>query len=193
MSLYRVIKTIVWFALKPFYRMKVEGRENIPKKGPLLICSNHISNLDPPVVGGAIRRDMFYIAKEELFENKWLGGLLRRSNVFPIKRGMSDRGALKKALNVLRKDKGLVIFPEGTRSKTGQLGEGLSGVGFFALRSDAVVLPCAIIGPYKIFKPVRIVFGKPINMEPFKEAKTDVKTTTAMIMDEIRQLIEKNK
>ena len=120
MSFYYFAKSIVWYALKPLYRMEVKGADNVPNTGPVIVCANHISNLDPPLVGGSIQREMFFIAKEELFEKKWLSKLLSSINVFPIKRGMSDRGALRKALGILKNDQGLVIFPEGTRSKTGQ-------------------------------------------------------------------------
>ncbi len=192
MSLYYFVKSVVWYALKPLYRMKVSGVENVPKTGPVIVCANHISNLDPPLVGGSIKRDMHFIAKEELFEKKWLSKLLSSINVFPIKRGMSDRGALRKALGLLKNEQGLVIFPEGTRSKTGQLGKGLSGVGFFALRSQATVVPCAIIGPYKVGKQVKIVYGKPIDMDTFRKEKQDVKVVADHIMQTIKQLIENN-
>ncbi|MGM0522743.1 MAG: lysophospholipid acyltransferase family protein [Bacillota bacterium] len=192
MSFYYFVKSLVWYALKPLYRMEVKGAENVPKTGPVIVCANHISNLDPPLVGGSIKREMFFIAKEELFEKKWLRKLLSSINVFPIKRGMSDRGALRKALGILKKDQGLVIFPEGTRSKTGQLGKGLSGVGFFALRSQATVVPCAIIGPYKVGKKVKVVYGKPIDMDTFRKEKQDVKVVTDHIMQTIKQLIENN-
>lgn len=192
MSLYIFAKTVVWYALKPLYRMEVSGQENIPSKGPVIVCANHISNLDPPLVGGSIKREMFFIAKEELFEKKWLARLLSRINVFPIKRGMSDRQAIRKALGLLKDDRGLVIFPEGTRSKMGQLGKGLSGVGFFALRSKATVVPCAIIGPYKIGRKVRIVYGQPLNLSHLREEKKDVKEVTQHIMASIKQLIENN-
>lgn len=192
MSFYHVVKNVVWYALKPFYRMEVSGQENIPTTGPVIVCANHISNLDPPVVGGSIKREMFFIAKEELFEKKWISKFFLSVNVFPIKRGMSDRQAIKKALGLLKNDQGLVIFPEGTRSKTGQLGKGLSGVGFFALRSKATVVPCAIIGPYKVGKKVRIVYGLPIDMETLRKEKRDVKEVTEKIMETIKQLIENN-
>lgn len=192
MSFYYFARSLVWYALKPLYRMEVKGEENIPSTGPVIVCANHISNLDPPLVGGSIKREMFFIAKEELFEKKWLGKLLSSLNVFPIKRGMSDRSAIRKALGLLKKGQGLVIFPEGTRSKTGQLGKGMSGVGFFALRSQATVVPCAIIGPYKVGKKVKIVYGKPIDMDTLRKEKQDVKVVTDQIMQSIKQLIENN-
>lgn len=109
------------------------------------------------------------MAKEELFSVPVLGKIVPHLNAFPVKRGMSDREALRKGLGILKDGKVLGLFPEGTRSKTGEMGKGLAGAGFFALRSDAHVVPCAIIGPYKAFKKLKVVYGKPIDMESIKE------------------------
>ncbi|SEN42336.1 1-acyl-sn-glycerol-3-phosphate acyltransferase [Amphibacillus marinus] len=192
MSFYTIAKNIVWYIFKPMFRIKVFGKENIPNDGPLIICSNHISNIDPPVVGGSSTRDIHFLAKEELFKKKWLNKLLTSLNAFPIKRGMSDRQALRQALTLLKDGRALGLFPEGTRSKTGQLGEGLSGIGFFALRSEAAVVPCAIIGPYKIGRKVKVVYGEPIEMADLRMEKATAKQATDRIMEAIRQLIEKN-
>lgn len=192
MSFYRFARKVVWYLLKPFYRMEVIGQENIPDSGPVIICSNHISNFDPPIVGCSATREIHFLAKEELFEKKWLGKLLTSLNAFPIKRGMKDRQALRHALNLLKEGKVLGLFPEGTRSKTGELGEGLSGIGFFALRSDAIVVPCVIIGPYKIGHKLKIVFGSPVEMTPLREEKASAKEATDKIMGEIKVLLKNN-
>src|SRR5690625_901422 len=95
MAFYHFAKNLVWYLLKPLYRMEVIGSEHIPKEGPVIICSNHISNIDPPVVGGSATRVVHFLAKEELFEKKWLGFILKKVHAFPIKRGMKDRQALR--------------------------------------------------------------------------------------------------
>lgn len=172
--------------------MEVIGKEHIPESGPIIICSNHISNFDPPIVGGATKRDIHFLAKEELFEKKWLNKLLTNLNAFPIKRGMKDRQALRHALTLLKDGKALGLFPEGTRSKTGQLREGLSGIGFFALRSDAIVVPCVIIGPYKIGRKLKIVFGSPVEMTLLREQKASAKEATDKIMEELKHLLKTN-
>lgn len=169
--------------------MEVIGSEHIPKEGPVIICSNHISNIDPPVVGGSATRVVHFLAKEELFEKKWLGFILKKVNAFPIKRGMKDRQALRHGLSLLKEGKTLGLFPEGTRSKTGTLGEGLSGIGFFALRSDAIVVPCVIIGPYKIGRKLKIVYGEQMDMTPLREQKASAKEATQKIMDELNRLL----
>lgn len=189
MSFYHFAKNLVWYLLKPLYRMEVIGSEHIPKEGPVIICSNHISNIDPPVVGGSATRVVHFLAKEELFEKKWLGFILKKVHAFPIKRGMKDRQALRHGLSLLKEGKTLGLFPEGTRSKTGTLGEGLSGIGFFALRSDAIVVPCVIIGPYKIGRKLKIVYGEQMDMTPLREQKASAKEATQKIMDELNRLL----
>ncbi|MEQ2528153.1 1-acyl-sn-glycerol-3-phosphate acyltransferase [Robertmurraya yapensis] len=193
MSFYGFARSIVYGILKPFYRIEAIGRENIPKEGGVLLCANHIHNFDPPVVGIMAPRPISFMAKEELFNVPVLGKILPHVNAFPVKRGMSDREALRTGLKVLKEGKVLGLFPEGTRSKTGELGKGLAGAGFFALRTDADVVPCAIIGPYKAFSRLKVVYGKPIDMKTLRENKASAEETTEAIMQEIRKLIERYK
>jgi 1-acyl-sn-glycerol-3-phosphate acyltransferase len=129
------------------------------------------------------------MAKEELFSVPILGKIIRMCNAFPVKRGMSDRDALRKGLSVLKDGHVLGIFPEGTRSRTGELGKGLAGVGFFALRSNAQIVPCAVIGPYKSFRKLKVVYGKPMPMDELRKAKTSPEEVTELIMAEIHKLI----
>ncbi|TKC19735.1 lysophospholipid acyltransferase family protein [Robertmurraya kyonggiensis] len=193
MSFYTFARSVVALILKPIYRIEAIGKENIPKEGGVLLCTNHIHNFDPPIVGIMAPRPISFMAKEELFNVPVLGKILPHVNAFPVKRGMSDREALRTGLKVLKEGKVLGLFPEGTRSKTGELGKGLAGAGFFALRTDAEVVPCAIIGPYKAFSRLKIVYGKPIDMKSLRENKASAEETTEVIMEEIRKLIDQNK
>lgn len=192
MSLYRFARFIVALILFPLYRITIIGKENIPKEGPVIICSNHISNFDPPVVGITSSRDIYFMAKGELFEKPFLGKLLLGIRAFPVKRGLADRNALRKGLEILKKGNALGLFPEGTRSKTGELGKPLAGVGFFALRSEAAIIPCAIIGPYRVFKKTKVIYGKPMDMEKFRAAKPTPQEMADAIMLEIKSLQEKH-
>ncbi|MFC0523135.1 lysophospholipid acyltransferase family protein [Pontibacillus salicampi] len=192
MGLYHFARSVCAAIFYPKYKIKVEGKENIPANGPLIVCSNHISNMDPVVVGITMKRDVYFMAKEELFKNKFLGGLLRRVHAFPVKRGMKDRQALRRALDVLNDNETLGLFPEGTRSKDGKLGKGLAGAGFFALRSEASVVPCAIIGTYKSKEPLRVVYGAPIEMKDLRERKASSQEVTDVIMKEIQFLLDEN-
>jgi 1-acyl-sn-glycerol-3-phosphate acyltransferase len=193
LTFYSFVRSAVYGALKPIYRFEVIGRENFPADGGVLLCSNHIDNLDPPVVGITAPRPVHFMAKEELFNLPVLGNIVRNLNAFPVKRGMSDREALRKGIALLKEGNVLGLFPEGTRSKTGELGKGLAGAGFFALRAPAHVVPCAIIGPYKPFKRLKVVYGKPLDMEEARKNRASADEVTEMIMQEIRQLIEQHR
>jgi 1-acyl-sn-glycerol-3-phosphate acyltransferase len=193
MNLYPFAKVLVSSIFYPFYRMKVTGTENFPKEGGILLCSNHIDNLDPPVVGITCPRPVHFMAKAELFSAPILKNILPSLNAYPVNRGKSDREMFRKTISILNSGGVVGLFPEGTRSKTGELGQGLAGAAFFALKGNADVVPCAIIGPYKPFKRLKVVYGKPIEMAPFRENKSSADTVTAVIMEEIRKLIEENK
>lgn len=189
MTFYSFARSVCKIILTPIYRFEVIGRENIPKDGGVLLCTNHIHAFDPPIVGINTPRPVLFMAKDELFSIPILGKIISKVGSFPVKRGLSDRDALRKGLSVLKEGHVLGLFPEGTRSQTGELGKGLAGAGFFALRSKAEVVPCAIIGPYKPFKRLKVVFGKPIDLEKARKTKLSPEQTTELIMDEIRKLI----
>jgi 1-acyl-sn-glycerol-3-phosphate acyltransferase len=193
LTVYSFVRSVVNAILKPVYRIEVIGKENIPAEGGVLLCANHIDNLDPPVVGITAPRPVHFMAKDELFSVPLLGKIVPHLNAFPVKRGMSDREALRKGLAILKDGKVLGLFPEGTRSKTGEIGKGLAGAGFFALRSDAHIVPCAIIGPYKAFQKLKVVYGKPIDMAIVKGNKLNAEQATDLIMDEIQKLITEYK
>jgi len=189
-TFYTFAKSVVYGIFKPWYRIEAIGLENFPKESGVLLCCNHIHNFDPLVLGIMAPRPVHYMAKEEIFRVPILGGIVRNVNAFPVKRGMSDREALRKGLSVLKDGHVLGLFPEGTRSKTGELGKGLAGAGFFALRSNCAVVPCAIIGPYKSLSKLKVVYGKPIDMDEMRSTKASTEQATELIMSEIHKLIK---
>ncbi|WP_110927597.1 lysophospholipid acyltransferase family protein [Bacillus massiliglaciei] len=195
MNFYTFGKNVVKGVLSPFYRVKTKGRENFPSEGGILICANHIDNRDPLIVGITSPRDIHFMAKEELFKLPLLKGILPKVNAFPVKRGMSDREALRTGIKLLKEGKVLGLFPEGTRSKNGKLGKGLAGAGFFALRTDAKVIPCAIIGPYKLFGRLDVIYGEPIDFSLYstEDKKLSAEEATEIIMKEIAGLMSANK
>lgn len=189
-AIYHVAKSVVYSVFKPLYRIEVIGVEHFPKEGAVLLCTNHIDNFDPPTVGITAPRPVHFMAKKELFSVPVLKSILPSLGAFPVKRGLADRDAIRKGLNVLKEGEVLGLFPEGTRSKTGELRKGLQGAGFFALRSNAHIVPCAIIGPYKSFKKLKIVYGKPVDFTQYREEKISAEQATEIIMNEIRNLLE---
>lgn len=193
MTFYSFARSVVAGIFKPWYRVEVLGLEHFPKEGGVLLCTNHIHNFDPLIVGISAPRPVHFMAKEEIFKVPVLGNIVKNCNAFPVKRGMGDREALRTGLKVLKEGNVFGLFPEGTRSKTGEIGKGLSGAGFFALRTEAVVLPCAIIGPYKSLSKLRIVFGKPIDMEEMRSSKASAEIVTELIMSEIHKLIKEQR
>ena len=194
MNLSPLGKFLISTVCYPLYRIKVIGKENFPKEGGVLLCTNHIDNLDQPVVGITCPRTVHFMAKEELFSKPILKTLLPQVQSYPVKRGMSDRNAFRQTIKLLKDGKVVGLFPEGTRSKTGEIGKGLAGAGFFALKGgDAKVIPCAIVGPYKAFSQLKVVYGEPMDMTPYRERKASAEEVTDAIMAEISKLIEQHK
>lgn len=179
------------------FRWKVVGLENVPKQGPAVICSNHISLLDPPLVGSASKRPIHFMAKEELFHIPVLSYFLPKILAFPVKRGKSDMKAVKTAIKILKNNELFGIFPEGTRKKAGvSEEEAEEGAVFIALKAKVPIIPVALIGPYRFFRPVRVVFGEPIDTTPYttsKISKEIVSEVTRIMMDKIHVLIQQNR
>lgn len=115
-TLLRIIYTIL-------FRLEAVGRENIPKEGGVLLCSNHISNFDPPTVGIKLRRQVRFMAKSELFEIPVLGRIIKAVGAFPVKRGGVSKESIKTSLNILRDGQVLGIFPSGSRHNDGGIGK----------------------------------------------------------------------
>jgi 1-acyl-sn-glycerol-3-phosphate acyltransferase len=161
---YRVCRFLVTCFSRSLFRIRVIGPENIPAAGPLIICSNHIHNFDPPILGSVVPRFVHFMAKSELFRGMVLRNFMRVIGAFPVKRGGQDKSAIKYALAVPKCGGCLMIFPEGHRSKTGVLGKGMPGIAFIARKSGSKVLPVAMIGPYRLFGRLTIRFGNLIEV-----------------------------
>jgi 1-acyl-sn-glycerol-3-phosphate acyltransferase len=150
--------------------LKIYGRENLIEDGPAIYASNHASYLDPPLVGVACRKEVFYLARKTLFEKPVLGPLLPRINCIPVDRDRGDVGAVRTLLRLLKEGKRVVVFPEGTRSKDGNLQPARAGLGLIIAKSLAPVVPVRVFGSYAAlprsggihFAPITLVVGKPI-------------------------------
>ena len=145
---YRIASVVgrVYLSLLSRRRLRVEGEHNIPAAGPLLVASNHLSNLDPILFGAHFPRTLFAMAKREMFINAPVSWFFAGCNCIPVDRTRADRRAVTRALDVLRQRGRLLIFIEGTRSRDGTMTRAEAGIGFLARRSGAPVLPVAISG-----------------------------------------------
>jgi 1-acyl-sn-glycerol-3-phosphate acyltransferase len=134
---------------------RVEGLEHVPATGGFLVVANHCSNFDPPTLGWAVGhrtgRIIHFMAKQEMASWPLIGWLARQSGVFFVRRGAGDRGAQRLALDLLSSGSSLGLFPEGTRSPDGRLGEGRAGAALLAIRTGVQVLPVGIAGTHAIF------------------------------------------
>lgn len=145
-----------------FYRVSFEGLENVPEKGALLICSNHISMLDMFLFGARIPRRIYFMAKYELFKIPVLNIILQKLGAYPVKRGHGDLHAAKTTKKLLREGKAVGIFPEGHRRNKSKVKlRPKSGAVLFAIESGAPILPVGIFGNYRLFSKIRVVYGKP--------------------------------
>ena len=184
--------------LKLFYRLSIIGKENIPKIEPVVVVSNHLSNIDPFVVNVALfPRKVCSMAKEELFRNPLLSFFFRKLGAFPIHRGKYDRRAFKNSLEVLSRGQVFAIFPEGRRNRLedGKLGPLHKGAALIAIKSGVLVVPMGIKGTEKIFPKgnllprfpkVKVKIGKPLPLINDKEQLTEkIGETISSILGEM--------
>ncbi len=192
--LYALARNIVSFIFHIIYKITIVGRENIPKEnGGYIIASNHVSNLDPPMVGIVFKGKYTFMAKDELFHiNPLFTWLIRKLGAFPVKRGAKDLAAIDTALESLEKGRIFVIFPEGTRSKTGELGKPKSGVAITAIRAGVPVVPVFVkYGRKRFRRQVCISVGEMMGAENFAVDATDkheIRRVSETIMNEIATL-----
>ena len=190
MSFYNFMLKLFSIFSKTFFKFEVIGTENIPSEGNLIIAANHKSNLDPIFVASAVNKKRKMTAKEELFKNKILAKILNKVEIIPINRQNPGLGTIKRILKYIKNDYALVMFPEGTRSKTDDFNNAKAGLSLFATKAKAEIVPCTIYSSYKLFKPAKIYFGKPISLEEYYKQKLtseDHERISGEVMDIIKQ------
>jgi len=194
--LYYLLRCLLTVAFLVWFRLQRTGREHARFDGGLIVASNHRSFLDPFVIGVLLpwRRRMQFVAKVELFENRWQGWILSRLGAFPIRRGQSDETAMRTAALITERGGTVVIFPEGTRIRTGSLARPKRGVGRLALETGAAVLPVAVHGSEQVrrgwrIRPrkVKLRAGKPIT---FPRTERPSPALAASVTDRIWPNIE---
>lgn len=189
--IYKFFKNILHFLTHIFFRIKVYNKELEPLSGPVILCSNHISLLDPILIGSPLKRQVKFMAKESIFKVPIIGQIVKLIGSFPVNRDNVDISAIKMSIKILKNGEVLGIFPEGSRYAT----EAKSGFVSLALKTKATVFPVHIIcnGNVYFFKKIKVIYGKPITYEEldFKEGtQEDIKRVSSQIFDRILTLNE---
>ena len=194
--LLNLLKFIFRTYFRTFYKVEVIGLDNIPQTGAVILTCNHVSNFDPPLVGGfvGLRRDPIYIIKKELVSIPVVGRALKSFGFIAIDRYRKggDLHSLKQALNVIKEGKALFIFPEGTRSKTGKPIKPKAGIGFLLWHCQAPVIPIRVFNTEKLpfTRNLKVVIGKPFMLEKQegKQTKEQFQYFADKVMQEIIKL-----
>lgn len=181
-----IVKGAIFAWCKIYYKAEIIGTENIPKDGPLIFCGNHKTYLDPPLIVVTGKRDMRFLAKQELYKNKFFAFLGWIFDGIPVKRDEKDVSAIKESLKTLKDGNCLALFPEGTRNGIEKGEKVKDGAAFFAVRSGAKVVPCGIKGGTKENRKVTITYGKPLDFSEYKGNKDKD------ILDKVTDEIMKN-
>jgi 1-acyl-sn-glycerol-3-phosphate acyltransferase len=195
---YRFAKLVIGLILLVWTRKEVVGLENVPRRGSVILASNHVNLLDPPLLAVVLPRRIVYMGKIELWKTPIIGPLYTLAGFIPVQRFGADLAALRKAERTLRQNHVLGMFPEGTRSRKPGLGKGQPGTAIIALRSGAPIVPVAVTGTEGVAVPrsffgltrVRVVFGKPFELPKDRRLSTElVEECTERIMKEIAVLL----
>lgn len=191
--LFQISRWLVAVISRLYFRIEFEGVERVPKSGAMILAPNHVSYLDPLWVSIPIRRPLRYMTWDRMTRLPLLGPLMLAYGSFPVNVEKGDRAALKASLEQLRADGGLMVFPEGARSKSGHLEEFKPGVIRLALDTGAPIVPVTIIGGYSAFcrhhyfpRPfkVRVVYHEPIRLVP----PTDKSELKQYLQDQVNQV-----
>ncbi len=192
----KIVVFLVYIFNLVVFRVEKNGEENIKEKGAYLICANHRSNWDAPILVSYLKRKVYVMAKAELFKNKFIKWFGRKCCVFPVKRGMRDIESIKYSLNLLKDGEILVIFPEGTRNGMEKNGKAQNGVAYMAIRTGVPVIPVGIQGEMKPFKKVKLNIGEPLDFSQYKTNKPEkeiLDKVSKEIMDNIIMLTNEKK
>jgi len=198
--LYRVGQAVCRPIMKVFYRYKFINNNSIPHEGAYIIASNHMSFSDPVLLGLGQRRRLFFMAKQELFKNKFFAGLIRALGAFPVERGAGDGKAIKTGEDLIKEGNVMTIFIEGGRTKTGEFMRPRSGCALVAQQMQVPVIPACITitgnPKYRFAKRV-IHFGDPLTPQQLGLTpdgdRRQLKNATNMIMDEIKKMREQDR
>ena len=174
-----------------YFRWRVYHPERVPLKGPVILAANHASFIDPPLVGSGLKREINYLARESLFRFPVVGATLRAVNSVPVDRDGGGAAGLRAILDRLLAGGGIILFPEGTRTRDGLLQPARSGIGLAVIKSDAPVVPVRVFGTFEAFgrhlkfprpHPIAVKYGQPML---FEELRAEAKTCSKQRLKEI--------
>lgn len=198
-ALYAVARAVCTPIFKIVYRYKIINGRNIPEKGGFIVASNHLSFSDPVLLGLGQKRRLFFMAKIELFKNKFFGALIRGLGAFPVERGAGDNKAIKTGEDLIKDGEIMTIFLEGGRTKTGELMRPRSGCALVAQQMQVPVIPACITvvgNPKHLFAKRVIHFGEPLTPQELgltvDGGRKELKVASNKIMDEIRKMREQD-
>ncbi len=196
--MYEFLRVIFTWLFGTVCGTEVSGTENMPMEGGVILAANHLSNWDPPFLATFIMRPVSYMAKKELFDIPVFNRCIEHLHVIPVKRGAADRGAIKTALATLREGRCIGIFPEGTRSRDGEVHKAEAGVALLAAKSGVPVVPAAITGTNGFFSggtwfpKLFVSYGTPIFFEGKASDRAALENFSEKIMQEIIKMKKKH-
>lgn len=183
-----IARVFVWLC----FRVKVIDAHNLPASGGVVLCCNHVSAFDPVILGVSCRRQLCFMGKAELFKTRFTKYLFTKLGSFAVERGKHDRGAIIKAQEVVLGGGVFAIFPEGTRSKTGEIARAKPGAAIVAAQAGGDILPVVIkyhAKKRKIFCKVTLKFGEPVHIAAAEEfTRDDIRRITESLTDVLREL-----
>lgn len=185
-----IVRTAIFIYCKIVYRVKIEGKENVPKDGALIFCGNHRNYLDPPLMVATAGRHVHFLAKEELRKVKFLAFLGKVFDAVYVKRDAKDIASIKTSLKYLKDGECIALFPEGTRNGIEKGDKIKNGVAYFVLNSNSKVIPVGIKGGLKPFQKTFIKYGKPMDFEEERKNKKDKEVMEKVTEDIMKEILE---
>ena len=194
---YRIFYTLAKILARVFFRMRVVHPERMIESGPLILAVNHSSFFDPPLAGVCSRRAVYFLARKTLLKWPFFGPLFPDMNVIPVERGGNDMSALREVIKKIREGNGVLLFPEGTRSKDGNIQPARAGIGLVIAKTGAPVLPMRIFGAFDAFPKggkrlhfprITVVLGQPLFFSR-EEVSSGDRNTYQRLSDRVMEAI----
>ncbi len=192
--MYWFLRNLTALLIRILFGLKAEGVENVPEGGAI-IAATHSSFLDPLAVAGILSRPIHFMAKAELFKYPVFSFVLPRVHAFPVRRGLADRNAIREAMKLVDEGNLLGIFPEGTRSKTGEIQPLQGGTAMIAIKAGVPVVPVVVVGvkPLRLRRSIEVRIGTPIRFgEPHRASKDEVSAAGEQISQQFTTLLGRN-